>query len=49
MARGSPEWFPGEMLLARIRQEENGRLVASVTAPTRDDEAVLSDVELIPM
>ena len=29
--------------------EENGRLVASVTAPTRDDEAVLSDVELIPV
>lgn len=49
MARGSPEWFPGEMLLERIWHEENGRLVASVTAPTRDDEAVLSDVELIPM
>ena len=29
--------------------EENGRLVASVTAPSRDDEAVLSDVELIPV
>ena len=43
MARGSPEWFPGEMLLERIWHEENGRLVASVTAPTRDDEAVLSD------
>ena len=41
--------FPGEMLLERIWHEENGRLVASVTAPTRDDEAVLSDVELIPM
>ena len=41
--------FPGEMLLARIWHEENGRLVASVTAPTRDDEAVLSDVELIPV
>ena len=37
------------MLLARIWHEENLRLVASVTAPTRDDEAVLSDMELIPV
>jgi acyl dehydratase len=38
--------FPGEMLLARI-WDEGGRLVASVTAPGRD-EAVLSGVELVP-
>ena len=39
--------YPGEMLVARI-WEEDGRLVATVTAPTRDDEPVLSGVELIP-
>jgi acyl dehydratase len=39
--------FPGEMLLARI-WEEDGRLVATVTAPTREGEPVLSGVELIP-
>jgi acyl dehydratase len=38
--------FPGEMLLARI-WEEDGRLVATVTAPTREDEPVLSGVELV--
>ena len=40
--------FPGEMLLARIWREHDGRIVASVTAPTRDDESVLSGVELVP-
>lgn len=39
--------YPGEMLLARIWEEED-RLVASVTAPSRDDESVLSGVELVP-
>jgi hypothetical protein len=35
------------MLLARI-WESDDRLVATVTAPTRDDEPVLSGVELVP-
>ena len=39
--------YPGEMLLARI-WESDDRLVAAVTAPTRDDEPVLSGVELVP-
>ena len=39
--------YPSEMLVVRI-WEEDGRLVATVTAPTRDDEPVLSGVELIP-
>jgi acyl dehydratase len=39
--------YPGEMLLARIWEEED-RLVASVTAPSRDNESVLSGVELVP-
>ena len=39
--------FPGEMLRARI-WEEGDLLVATVTAPTRDDEPVLSGVELAP-
>jgi acyl dehydratase len=39
--------FPGEMLLARIWKEDS-RLVATVTAPTRQDEAALSAVELVP-
>jgi hypothetical protein len=39
--------YPGEMLLARI-WEDNDRIVAAVTAPTRDDEPVLSGVELVP-
>ena len=39
--------YPGEMLLARI-WESDDRLVATVTAPTRDDEPVLSGVELVP-
>lgn len=39
--------YPGEMLLARIWQHDD-RLVATVTAPSRDDEPVLSAVELLP-
>jgi acyl dehydratase len=39
--------YPGEMLVARI-WEEDGRLVATVTAPTCHDAVVLSGVELIP-
>lgn len=38
--------FPGETLLARIWAED-GRLAATVTAPSREDEAVLSGVELV--
>jgi acyl dehydratase len=40
--------YPGEMLLARIWQQDDGRFVAMVTAPGRDDEVVLSGVELVP-
>src|SRR5580693_448749 len=39
--------YPGEMLLARI-WEEDDRIVAVVTAPSRDDEPVLTGVELVP-
>ena len=39
--------YPGEMLRARI-SEDDDRLVAAVTAPTRDDEPVLAGVELVP-
>jgi hypothetical protein len=39
--------FPGEMLLASIWKED-GLLLATVTAPGRDDAAVLSGVELVP-
>ncbi|WP_197378819.1 MaoC family dehydratase [Mycolicibacterium mengxianglii] len=39
--------FPGETLNARVWKED-GRLVANVVAPGRDDAAVLSDVELTP-
>jgi hypothetical protein len=35
-----PEQSRGEMLLASIGHEDDGRFVAAVTAPTRDDEAV---------
>ena len=38
--------IPGETLRARI-WEEDGRLVASVSAPERDDDVVLSGVELM--
>jgi hypothetical protein len=39
--------FSGETLRARI-WEEDGRLVATVTASNRDDASVLSGVELVP-
>ncbi len=39
--------FPGETLRATVWRED-GRLVGGVTAPGRDNAAVLSDVELIP-
>jgi acyl dehydratase len=39
--------YPGEMLLARIWQDD-ARIVAVVTAPGREDEPVLSGVELVP-
>ncbi|MDF2823520.1 MAG: dehydrogenase [Mycobacterium sp.] len=39
--------YPGETLLARVWKED-GRLVADVIAPSRDNAAVLSDVELTP-
>lgn len=39
--------FPGEMLTARIWHDD-GRLVACVLAPDRDNAAVLSAVELVP-
>jgi hypothetical protein len=46
--RGSPGWcFPGETLRANI-WKEGDKLVASITAPSRDDAVVLSGVELIP-
>ena len=41
-----PRGVPGEMLLARIGKED-GRLVATVTAPSRDNETVLSGVKLV--
>jgi hypothetical protein len=39
--------FPGETLNARVWKED-GRFVTNVVAPSRDDAAVLSDVELTP-
>jgi acyl dehydratase len=39
--------FPGETLKASV-WNDGGRYVAVVTAPGRDDAAVLSDVELLP-
>ena len=47
-ARFSGVVYPGEMLLARI-WEEGDRLVASVTAPSRNDDPVLAGVELVPV
>ena len=38
--------FPGETIRASV-WEEDGRYVASVTAPGRDNATVLSNVELI--
>ncbi|BBZ24656.1 MaoC/PaaZ C-terminal domain-containing protein [Mycolicibacter hiberniae] len=39
--------FPGETLLARL-WKDGDRLVGSVVAPSRDDAAILNDVELVP-
>ncbi len=39
--------FPGETLLTRIWKDD-GRLLASVTVPARDNAPVLSEVELVP-
>ena len=39
--------FPGETLRANIWKED-GKLLATITAPSRDDATVLSGVELIP-
>src|SRR5271166_6481900 len=39
--------YPGEMLLVRIWAEDS-RVVAVVTAPSRDEGPVLSGVELVP-
>ncbi|ORV42171.1 3-alpha,7-alpha,12-alpha-trihydroxy-5-beta-cholest-24-enoyl-CoA hydratase [Mycolicibacter engbaekii] len=39
--------FPGETLLARLWKDDD-RLVGSVVAPSREDAAILNDVELIP-
>jgi acyl dehydratase len=39
--------FPGETLRADVWKED-GRLLASVVAPARDNAAVLNDVELVP-
>jgi acyl dehydratase len=39
--------FPGETLRASI-WKENDKLLATITAPGRDDATVLSGVELVP-
>ncbi|MCX6484695.1 MAG: MaoC/PaaZ C-terminal domain-containing protein, partial [Mycobacterium sp.] len=39
--------FPGETLKASV-WKDGGHYIAVVTAPGRDDAAVLSDVELVP-
>jgi len=39
--------FPGETLKVGIWKDD-GRLVASVVAPSRDNAVVLSGVELVP-
>ncbi len=39
--------FPGETLKVGI-WKENGRFLASVVAPSRDNAVVLSGVELVP-
>ena len=39
--------FPGETLKASIWKDD-GRIIANVVAPSRDNASVLSDVELIP-
>jgi hypothetical protein len=39
--------YPGETLQAAVWKED-GRLLASVVAPTRENAVVLSGVELVP-
>jgi len=39
--------FPGENLKVAV-WDDGGRYVGVVTAPERDNAAVLSDVELVP-
>jgi hypothetical protein len=39
--------FPRETLRASI-SKENDKLLATITAPSRDDATVLSGVELVP-
>jgi acyl dehydratase len=46
-ARFASVVFPGETLRANI-WKEGDKLVATITAPSRDDAVVLSGVELIP-
>ena len=38
--------YPGETLRANVWKDD-GRLVASITVPSRDNAVVLSDVELV--
>ena len=48
-ARVSPGWrIPGETLKVGIWKED-GRFLASVVAPARDNAVVLSGVELVPV
>ena len=47
-ARALPVWhIPGETLQVNIWKED-GRFVAGVVAPARDNAVVLSGVELVP-
>ncbi len=39
--------FPGETIKASVWKED-GRFVGVVTAPSRDNAVVLSDVEFVP-
>jgi acyl dehydratase len=39
--------YPGETLKAGVWKED-GRLLATVTAPSREDAVVLTGVELVP-
>jgi acyl dehydratase len=46
-ARFSGVAYPGETLRVAVWKED-GRLLASVVAPSREDAVVLSGVELVP-
>ena len=46
-ARFSGVAYPGETLKVNV-WKDNGRFLASVVAPSRDDAVVLTGVELIP-